>query len=203
MIYAYYRVSTNKQDFENQKQGVINFCKRKDFIIDKEIIDEGVSGIKEPEKRLLGRILKIISNGDIIVCSELSRLGRKLFMIMRILEHCMQVGAKVYTVKDNYELGDNIQSKVLAFAFGLSAEIERNLISERTKEALFKKKQSGVILGRPSGSKNSSYKLDGKNYIIKDMLSKNISKSKIAKKLKVCRFTLNKFINENKIDKYL
>ena len=203
MIYAYYRVSTDKQDFENQKQGVINFCKRKDLIIDKEILDDGVSGTKEPEKRLLGRILKIISCGDIIVCSELSRLGRKLFMIMRILEHCMQVGAKVYTVKDNYELGDNIQSKVLAFAFGLSAEIERELISQRTKEALQKRKAEGKKLGRPAGRKNSSYKLDEKETVIKYMLSKNISKSKIAKKLKVCRYTLNKFINENQIDKYL
>lgn len=203
MIYAYYRVSTDKQDFENQKQGVINFCKRKDLIIDKEIIDDGVSGTKEPEKRLLGRILKIISAGDIIVCSELSRLDRKLFMIMRILEHCMQVGAKVYTVKDNYELGDNIQSKVLAFAFGLSAEIERDLISQRTKEALQKRKAEGKILGRPAGRKNSSYKLSGKTEQIKKLMQKGYCRATIAKKLKVCRYTLNKFIKFNNIDKYL
>jgi len=197
MIYAYYRVSTDNQDFENQKLGVLKFCKNKDWNIDREIIDNGVSGTKEPEKRLLGRILKTISSGDIIVCSELSRLGRKLFMIMRILEHCMIVGAKVYTVKDNYELGNNIQSKVLAFAFGLSAEIERDLISQRTKEALLRVKAEGKILGRPKGRKNKIYKLDGKEHIIKDMLFKDISKSKIAKKLNVCRFTLNKFISKN------
>ena len=195
MIYAYYRVSTDKQDFENQKQGVINFCKRKDWNIDKEIIDDGVSGTKEPEKRLLGRILKIISVGDIIVCSELSRLGRKLFMIMRILEHCMQVGAKVHTVKDNYELGDNIQSKVLAFAFGLSAEIERDLISQRTKEALQKRKAEGKKLGRPAGRKNTIYKLSGKTEKIKKLMRKGYCRGTIAKKLKVSYPTLKRYID--------
>lgn len=140
MIYAYLRVSTDKQDYENQRLGIVQFCEKRNWIIDKEIVDDGISGAKEPEERKLGKILRKIKSGDIIVCSELSRLGRKLFMIMRILEHCMKVGAKVYTVKENYELGDNIQSKVLAFAFGLSAEIERKLISERTKESLQRKK---------------------------------------------------------------
>lgn len=85
---------------------------------------------KNQKKRALGGVLRCLKEGDIIICSELSRLGRKVFMIMRILEQCMQIGAKLYTVKDGYELGDNIQSKVLAFAFGLSAEIERNLIAQ-------------------------------------------------------------------------
>ncbi len=80
-------------------------------------------------------MLKKVEKGDVIICSELSRLGRNLFMIMEILNICMTKECKVWTIKDNYRLGDDIQSKVLAFAFGLSAEIERNLISQRTKEA--------------------------------------------------------------------
>ncbi len=135
MIYAYLRVSTDDQDTTNQRMGVEAKARALGLAIDKYIIDDGISGTKEPEKRALGGLLRKIKQDDIIICSELSRLGRKLFMIMGILEHCMKVGAKVYTVKDNYELGDNIQSKVLAFAFALSAEIERDLISQRTKRS--------------------------------------------------------------------
>ena len=129
-------MSTDNQDCNNQKIGVTALAEKLGLIIENWIIDNGVSGTKEPEKRKLGKLLKRIKSGDIIICSELSRLVRKLFMVISILEHCMNVGAKVLTVKDNYELGDNVQSKVLAFAFGLVAELERKMISKRTKEAL-------------------------------------------------------------------
>ena len=128
-VYAYLRVSTDTQDTENQRIGVNNKARALGLTIDKYIIDDGVSGTKEPEKRALGGILRKLKAGDIIICSEISRLGRKLFMIMEILQKCMNCGAKLYTVKDNYELGDNIQSKCLAFAFGLSAEIERDFFA--------------------------------------------------------------------------
>ena len=127
MIYGYIRVSTDKQDCANQKLGIEAKADALGICIDKYIEDSGISGTKEPEERALGGMLRRLRPGDVIICSELSRLGRKMFMIMRILEHCMKIGARLYTVKDGYELGDNIQSKVLAFAFGLSAEIERNL----------------------------------------------------------------------------
>ena len=115
-------------------------------------------------------------------------------MIMDILNICMNKECKIWTIKDNYRLGDDIQSKVLAFAFGLSAEIERNLISQRTKEALARKKAEGVVLGRPKGKKSSRVKLSGKEKIIAGMLDKKISKIEIARRLKVDRMTVDSFI---------
>lgn len=191
-VYGYIRVSSDKQDCANQRLGIEQKAKQLNYEIDRYIEDNGVSGIKEPEKRALGGCLKKLKKGDVIICSELSRLGRKLFMIMRILEHCMHIGAKVYTVKDNYELGDNLQSKVLAFSFGLSAEIERDLISQRTKEALARLKAEGRPIGRQKGCKNKTYKLDGAEKKIRQLREKNFNKSKIAKMLKVSLPTLKK-----------
>lgn len=196
-VYAYLRVSTDSQDTENQRTGVDAKARALGLVIDKYIIDDGISGTKEPEKRALGGLLRKISRDDIIICSELSRLGRKLFMIMSILEHCMKVGAKVYTVKDNYELGDNIQSKVLAFAFALSAEIERDLISQRTKEAMARRRACGLYTGRKPGAKNLHHKLDGKEDMIRKMLLEGMSQRKVAKRLKVGATTINTFVKNN------
>ena len=160
MIYGYIRVSSDKQTVENQRFEINNFCKRNKLVID-GWIEETISGMKSYNKRELGKLLEQIQKDDLIICAELSRLGRNLFMIMEILNICMTKECRVWTIKDNYRLGDDIQSKVLAFAFGLSAEIERNLISQRTKEALARKKADGVVLGRPKGKKSSleKYKL--------------------------------------------
>ena len=123
MIYGYIRVSTDKQNAENQRFEIQNFCQRNNLHIDTWIEDR-ISGTKTYDKRNLGRLLQNISAGDMLICTELSRLGRSLFMIMDILNICMNKSCRVWTIKDNYRLGDDIQSKVLAFAFGLSAEIE-------------------------------------------------------------------------------
>ena len=181
MVYGYIRVSTDRQDCENQKLGIEAKAKSLNMHIDRYIKDSGISGTIDPSNRASGPILRKLKTGDVLICSELSRLGRKLFMIMRILEHCMNVGAKVYTAKDGYELGDNIQSKVMAFAFGLSAEIERDLISQRTKEALAVRRANGQKLGRPQGHTNKSHKLDGKITLIIKMLYKVIYKMRIEK----------------------
>lgn len=200
MVYAYLRVSTGKQDGENQKVGIESLAKKLNLSIDKYIDDEGVSGTKEPEKRELGKLMKMLKPGDVLLAGEISRLGRSLFMVMRILEFCMNNNVKVYTAKDGYELGDNIQSKVLAFAFGLAAEIERDMISRRTKEALERKRAEGIILGRPKGRKSSHVKLSGKEKIIEDLLAQKVSMSKIAKIYKVDRNTVSKFIKERVLE---
>ena len=180
-VYGYLRVSTDKQDCDNQKLGVEALAEKLGLPIENWIIDDGVSGTKEPEKRKLGKLLRKIKSGDVIICSELSRLGRKLFMIMSILEHCMKVEAKVLTVKDGYELGDNVQSKVLAFAFGLVAELERDMISKRTKEALARRKADGKKIGRLKGSRNRKYVWMGKEKQILRLLEQGVGKNKIAR----------------------
>lgn len=195
MIYGYIRVSSDKQTVENQRFEINKFCEKEKIKID-GWIEETISGTKNYTKRQLGLLLKRIRKDDLIICAELSRLGRSLFMIMEILNICMTKECKVWTIKDNYRLGEDIQSKVLAFAFGLSAEIERNLISQRTKEALERKKLEGVTLGRPKGKKSSDekYKLFHKKELIKELLKEEISQREIAKICKVDRNTLARFI---------
>jgi DNA invertase Pin-like site-specific DNA recombinase len=193
MIYGYIRVSTDKQTVENQRYEINRFCERNEMIVDKWV-EESVSGTKSVQDRELGKTLKATRKGDILICSELSRLGRNLLMIMGVLNECMGRDVQVWTIKDNYRLGNDINCKVLAFAFGLSAEIERNLISLRTKEALARKKAEGVKLGRPFGSKSKVKKLTGREAEIKVLLDKNVSKSAIARILGVHRLTVAGFI---------
>ena len=195
MVYAYVRVSTDKQTIDNQKFEIGKFCEANDMKISKWI-EENISGTKSVQERKLGNLLKRMKKDDILICSELSRLGRNLLMIMSILYECMERDINVWTIKDNYRLGNDMNCKVLAFAFGLSAEIERNLISERTREALARKKAEGMKLGRPEGGRNKINKLNGKEKIIQEMLRRKQAISSIAKKLKVGRVNLVRFISE-------
>jgi DNA invertase Pin-like site-specific DNA recombinase len=198
MIYGYIRVSSDKQTVENQRYEINKFAENNGIDIN-GWIEETISGTKNYNKRKLGELLSKVKNGDLIICAELSRLGRTLFMIMDILNICMNKNCRVWTIKDNYRLGDDIQSKVLAFAFGLSAEIERNLISQRTKEALARKRAEGVVLGRPIGSKSSKVKLSGKEDFIRDLLLHEVPKTQIARILKVDRMTVDAFIKRESI----
>jgi DNA invertase Pin-like site-specific DNA recombinase len=196
MNFGYIRVSSDKQTVENQRYEIRKFAQKQNIVID-NWIEETISGTKDYDKRALGKLLREVGKDDLIICAELSRLGRNLFMIMDILNTCMTKECKVWTIKDNYRLGEDIQSKVLAFAFGLSAEIERNLISQRTKEALARKKAEGVVLGRPKGRKASHLKLTGKEVLIKELLNHGTSKSEIARVLRVNRMTVASFIRLN------
>jgi DNA invertase Pin-like site-specific DNA recombinase len=195
MTYGYIRVSTDRQTVDNQRFEIERFCIKNGLAVG-QWIEETISGTKSPEKRLLGSLLSEVKKGDLIICSELSRLGRSLFMIMSILNQLMLNGVRIWTIKDNYRLGDNIQSKVLAFAFGLSAEIERDLISQRTKEALARRRSEGVILGRPVGRKSSCVKLSGHEKEIQSLLDENTSKSAIGRIFGVNRMTVDSFLKE-------
>ena len=198
MIYGYIRVSTSKQTLENQKWEIQQYCIKNNIKIDKWI-EETISATKDLSQRKLGKLLKKLNPGDLLIASELSRLGRKLLEVMSILHFCMKTEATIMTIKDNFRLDAGIQSKVLAFAFGLAAEIERNLISQRTKEALASRKAKGMVLGRPIGAKSSKLKLYKKKKIISNMLHQGYSQIYISKKLKVNRETLREFIKKNNI----
>jgi DNA invertase Pin-like site-specific DNA recombinase len=198
MIYAYVRVSTDKQSLDNQRYEILNFADQKKFQIDKWI-EETISGLKSVKDRSLGGLLTSLAKNDVLIVSELSRLGRNLMEVMSILHDCMEKDVKVFTLKEGYELGKNINSKILAFAFSLSAEIERNLISQRTKEALARKKAEGKKLGRPKGSQNKHVKLSGKEEIIRDLLEKQISVSAIARITGVNRLTVDGFIRSRSL----
>lgn len=197
MVYSYIRVSSDKQTIENKRFEIEKFYNQQNIKIDKWI-DETISGTQKLERRELGKLLKKMKKDDILICSELSGLGRNLLMIMGILNECMNKDIKVWTIKDNYRLGSDINSKVLAFAFGLSAETERNLISQRTKEALERKRAEGVILGRPKGSKSAKTKFTGQEKKIQELLDKKVSYSAIGRILGVHRLTVSSFVKKHK-----
>lgn len=194
MIYGYLRVSSDEQDVNSQKQGVDKFATDKGWQIDKYITDEGVSGGKDPDKRNLGPLLKLLKKDDIIISSEISRLGRDLYMVMDILHFCMERGCVIYTVKDKFVLGDDIQSKVLAFAFGLSAEIERQMIRQRTKEGLRLRMKLGVLVGRPIGRESSTHKLDSEKEKVLEQFKWGVPIRRMAKNFGVDRNTIARFL---------
>lgn len=197
MVYGYIRVSTDLQTVENQKFEIDNYAKKKNIKID-NYIEETASGAKNYSKRRLGYLLRRLKKGDTLLASELSRLGRNLYMIMDILNYCIKKGAKVVTIKDNFSLKDDIESKVLAFAFGLSAEIERKLISQRTKEALSRIRLEGKRLGRPIGTTRENKKLYPNKVEIFKALSSGVTQRKLAKKYKIHINTIYVFVKKYK-----
>lgn len=201
-VIAYIRVSTEKQNLANQRHELEKFTSKNNIKVDKWL-EETISSRQSLEKRALGHILKKMKRGDILITCEISRLGRNLLEIMEILQTCLKKNCHVWTIKENYRLGSDIQSKVLAFAFGLSAEIERQLISQRTKEALARVKASGKKLGRPVGFRNMKRKLDGKEKQIKHLLDNHTPKIKIAQILGVERCLIYTFIRANHWEQYI
>lgn len=198
MIYGYCRISTNHQQVCNQRHEIQAFADKNNIKIDKWV-DEVISSKEVLNNRKLGKILKKLKKGDILIASELSRLGRNLLEVMGILQNCLEKDCQIWTLKENYRLGADIQSKVLAFAFGLASEIERQLISERTKNSLQRLKDEGKHLGRPYGF--SYKKLQKRHDKIKELLDKNVSKSEIARLMGCTWQTLHRYIKDS-IDTY-
>lgn len=196
MVYGYIRISTDTQTVENQRFEIEKYAGKNNIKIDK-YIEEIVSGAKQYNKRRLGLLLKRVNKGDTIIISELSRLGRTLYMIMDILNGCLNKEIKIISIKDGFKLEDDISSKVLAFAFGLSAEIERKLISQRTKEALSRLKNKGVKLGRRKGSKNKHTKLEKYTNRIITAFNNGETKANLARKYKVHINTIYAFIEKH------
>ena len=176
--YAYIRVSTDKQDVENQRYEILKYANEKK-LGNVEILEETVSGRKSWKDRKLGKLIEKLQKGDILIVPELSRLGRSMLEIMELLSILLRKGVELHVVKNNQVLKDDLQSKVFAMAFSIAAEIERELISQRTKEALRRRKAEGKPLGRPKGSKSSS--LDKYHEQIKELIDKGVSISSIAK----------------------
>ncbi len=194
MIYGYTRVSTELQNTENQKHEIQTFAENNKINIDRWV-NEVISSRKSLKERQLGKLLKHLKKGDILIASELSRLGRNLLEVMGILQSCLEKDCQIWTLKENYKLGADIQSKVLAFAFSLAAEIERQLISQRTKESLKRLKDEGKHLGRPHGFNYN--KLDAKKDKIQELLNKQVSKAEIARLLNCSWLTLHRYIQKS------
>ena len=193
MIYGYCRISTSQQTVLNQRHEIQAFADKSNIKIDKWL-EETISSRKPLNERKLGKLLKKLKKGDILIASELSRLGRNLLEVMGILQNCLEKDCQIWTLKENYRLGADIQSKVLAFAFSLASEIERQLISERTKNSLQRLKDEGKHLGRPYGF--TYKKLEKKHNKIKELLDKNVSKAEIARLMGCTWATLHRYINE-------
>jgi len=195
MIYAYIRVSTGLQSYDGQKYEIEQWCKKRNLHVDRWM-EETVSGKARIEKRVLGRTLRKMSAGDTLICTELSRLGRNMMMVMSILNTCSEKGLRIYSIKDSFELSDTLNSKIIAFAFSLAAEIERNLISQRTREALAAKKAAGVKLGRPPGKSKKWLLLQKNQVYIYGKLAGGCSITALAEELKVHRNTLSRYLKD-------
>lgn len=192
-VIGYIRVSSNKQNLIHQRYEIKQFAKQQNIKINKWVA-ETISSRQPLNKRQLGQLLDTMQPKDILISAEISRLGRSLLEVMRILEKCLNKGCQVWTIKENYRLGDDIQSKVMAFAFGLSAEIERNLISQRTKSSLENLRANGKKLGRPLSAQSKKLKLSQNTEKIKNLLNNGFSRYKIAKIMNVQPITVNRFI---------
>ncbi len=199
MQYGYIRVSTEVQTTENQKMAIEKYLVLRRMPKRITWVSETVSGTKKPEKRKLGGLVEAVQKGDTIIVTELSRLGRSLVMILSVLQTLLEKGVAVIAIKEGYELGDNLQSKVIAFAFGLSAEVERTLISERTKQGLERVRRMGKVIGRQKGQKPTRYKLTGHLAEIRSLRGEGKSKLSIARKFGVQWATLNEFCKRNDI----
>ena len=181
-VYGYIRISTGKQDTENQRFEILKYA-NENKLGSVEFLEETISGRKSWKDRKVGTLVQELQKGDILIITELSRLGRSMLEVMELLSILLRNGVELHVVKNKQVLKDDLHSKVFAMAFSIAAEIERELISQRTKEALARRKAEGKPIGRPKGSFSSS--LDKHREQIEEFLRKGVSISSIAKILEV------------------
>lgn len=198
-ILAYLRVSTNKQDLEKQRYSILQYAHKNKLKV-KEFIEVQISSRRSTKERKLDALFEKLKTGDTLIVSELSRLGRSLGQVIRIVDELAKNKIKLIAIKENIIIdgAQSMQSKIMVGLFGLFAEIERDLISERTKQGLQAVKAKGQILGRRKGQLGKS-RLDGKEKEIKDLLQLKVNKSSIAKILRVSRTTLLHFVKTRKV----
>jgi len=200
MVFGYIRVSTNKQDAESQKIGIIKKSQELGLPIDEWISDEGVSGVKEYSKRNLGVLMNRVKSGDVVIVSEISRLARSVFMLFRIVEHCIQTNnCIIYAVKENqmFKKNDMISGIILS-AFGTAAQIEREMLVKRVREGLEHRKQLGVILGRQVGFYTES-KLAKMHDKIMECVNNGWSKNRICRFANCSKQTLYRYLQRHNI----
>jgi DNA invertase Pin-like site-specific DNA recombinase len=193
---AYLRVSTDRQDLEKNKSDILQLANEKD-LGKVHWIEETVSGKVSWKKRRIAEVLDQLQPDDALIVSELSRLGRSMLEIMEILSLATEKDVKIYAVKGNWQLDGSLQSKVVAMAFAIAAEIERDLISQRTKEALAARKRDGMILGRPRGIGKS--KLDIYQPEIEALLANGSTLTFIAKRYKTSKSNLQRWIKQKRL----
>ncbi|WP_243147544.1 recombinase family protein [Scytonema sp. UIC 10036] len=181
VIYAYLRVSSDKQDVHNQRHGILEYANIH-ALSPIQFIEDTVSGREKWESRGVGLLLTQTAQAeDVVIFSEVSRMARSTLQVLEMLECCVRRGINVHIAKQGMVLDDSMQSRITATVLGLAAEIERELIVLRTTEALAKRKAEGKALGRPKGRKSAHLKLDAHEAEIRSYLNKGISKRSIAK----------------------
>ncbi|MES2206357.1 MAG: recombinase family protein [Pseudomonadota bacterium] len=198
-VIAYLRVSTGNQEINNQRLAILDYAHRHQLQIN-EFLEVQVSSRKSLKERGIDGLFAGLQAGDLLLVSELSRLGRSLGQIIHIVDDLIKKQIRFIAIKENIQLNgqQDMQTKVMITLFGLFSEIERDLISERTREGLVAARAKGHLLGRPKGSRSPS-KLDGKEAEIRMFLAKKVSKASIAKILEVSRTTLQHFIKSRKL----
>ncbi|MGA1871464.1 MAG: recombinase family protein [bacterium] len=193
-IYGYIRVSTDKQNNENQRLAILDYCNKNNLRVD-NWIEVTMSSRKSIKDRKIKELLEKIQKDDTVIVAELSRLARSVGQVAVTVDKFIRSQVKLISIKESIQLNGraDIQTKVMITMFSLFAEIERDLVSERTKEGLIRARAEGKLLGRPKGSIGKS-KLDGKEKEIKDYLRKGVNKQNIGKIYGVSWPTINNFI---------
>lgn len=202
MIHAYLRVSTDKQDIENQRHGIEEYIKKNSFQ-DVCYYEDTVSGKKEWYKRELGRLLKQTNRDDIIIASEISRLARSTIQVLEVLQEALKRGVHIHIVKSGMIMDGSINSRITGTILGLAAEVEREFISARTKEALARRKELGHKLGRKKGNLNIYKKLDPHNMEIRKWLAEGKKRTQMCKDLHCHMTTLHKWMKQNGLSRYI